>query len=267
VVVRCIVVHFARRIRLACSIGLIVHLQQLLAFFLPFHSVTDVKRKPWFRPFRTGDQGNATSSVCGVHKMVCNGQWKQGATSSVVVLQHELVPLVSAGSKRKGRRSVCGVSSEDALGLNETYLSAAYRLEHFSIFHASAFGHFLPDYPHRTSLSHLNVHLPPPWSRSSQPFVESPKSAVAHLATCESYHALDNSIACLCPPAHSRRLQDSKDGLVIDSVRHPVGVCITASMTYHCNFLIWTGIAEHSGRLPRNTMHDCSSWRPDRSHR
>jgi hypothetical protein len=51
----------------------------------------------------------------------------------------------------------------------------------------------------------------------SQPFVESSESAVAHLATCESYHAVDNSIACLYPPAHTRRLQDQKDELVVDA--------------------------------------------------
>jgi hypothetical protein len=28
---------------------------------------------------------------------------------------------------------------------------------------------------------------------------------------------LDNSIACLCPPAHARRLQDSKDTLAVDN--------------------------------------------------
>jgi len=51
--------------------------EYLVAVFLLFYSVTEVESKPWIRqgrPFQTGYQGNTTSSRCGVHKMVCNGQ-------------------------------------------------------------------------------------------------------------------------------------------------------------------------------------------------
>ena len=78
--------------------------------------------------------------------------------------------------------------------------------------------------------------------------------------TCESYHALDNSIACLCQPAHSRRLQDSRIGLAIDN--SPVALSpprqdFTATST--------SGLASKrlSGRLPRNKTQDCPAWRPD----
>jgi hypothetical protein len=84
-----------------------------------------------------------------------------------------------------------------------------------------------------------------------QPFVESSESVVAHLATCESYHALDNSIACLCPPAHNRRLQDSKDSLATDSPSvavSPPRQKITATSSSG-----WTGMAVVS----KSTVVDC----------
>ena len=82
------------------------------------YSVTDVKTKPLARqgrPFQTGNcREMPPVATVGCIRWSVTVSGNKNATSSSVVLQQELVSLLSAGSKRKGRLSVCGVSSEDA---------------------------------------------------------------------------------------------------------------------------------------------------------
>jgi hypothetical protein len=136
---------------LACSIEMMLSFQHLRTFFQLFHSATGVESNPWSRPVWTGDQGNATSISCGVHKIYCNGQWKVRATSSVAVLQHE---LLSAGSEKKG-----GVGVWSFFRLTPEAAMRPTLALHTALVSPSSTRHSLPDRPHRTSLSHPTYSL------------------------------------------------------------------------------------------------------------
>ena len=125
-------------------------------------------------------QGNASSSDCGVHKIVCNGQWKQERHKLVCCLTPKsLFPSFLQGAKEKGAREAVGVEFAPEMPEARQRPALAPHTA-LSILHLppAAVGHSVPDLPHRTSLSHLSARLPPPWERLSQPSVECSESAV-----------------------------------------------------------------------------------------
>jgi len=196
--------------------------EYVVAVFLLFYSVTEVESKPGSD--RADLSRQAIREILPVVDVGCirwSATVSKNKTPQVRPLSHsqELVSLLSAGSKTKGRRR-CGVSSDGCLRMQlRPALALHTAFGHSPSSHPPPLSHYtiLPGHPHRTSLSHPTVPLPPPWAGHdvSQPSVEASESAV-HASLIMH---LTIAFACLCSPTHTRKLQttrNAKDRLAVD---------------------------------------------------